>query len=90
MVRFPRFLPAANSFELAQQLSLKDLAQFVVREEESRITGDPLLTVIREAASGNEAMDMGMKEKLLGPGVEYGGKADPRSQVAMSDLEQRF
>lgn len=59
-------------------------------EEEPRVTGDPLPTVIREAASGDEAMDMGMQQQLLAPGVEHGGEADPCPQVAMGDLEECF
>jgi hypothetical protein len=52
-------------FELAQEFSPEDLAQLVVGEEETWITGDPLITLIREAAAGDEAMNMGVKEKLL-------------------------
>jgi hypothetical protein len=76
--------------ELAEQFPPEDLAQLVVGEEEAWITGDPLITLIREATAGDEAMGMGVKEKLLVPGVEQGGKPDPRPQVAMGDFEQRF
>jgi hypothetical protein len=79
-----------GGFELAQELSPEDGAQLVVGEEETWITGEPLLSVIREAAAGDEAMDMGMQEELLGPGVEHGGEADSHSQFAMGELEQGF
>jgi hypothetical protein len=76
--------------ELAEQFPPEDLAQLVVGEEEAWFTGDPLITLIREATAGDEAMSMGVKEKLLVPSVELGGKPDPRPQVAMGDFEERF
>ncbi len=79
-----------RGFELAQELSPEDDAQLVVGKEEPGITGDPLLSIIRETAARDEAMDMGMQQELLGPGVEHGAKADPGSQVAMGDLEERL
>ena len=45
----------------------------------------------RQAAGGNDAMDMGMKPEFLTPGVQHGEEADFRAEVPRiaSDFEKR-
>ena len=49
-----------------------------------------MLAVIGETAAGDEAMDVGMQQQLLAPGVEHGAEADSGPPIAMSELEECF
>ena len=46
----------------------------------------------RQAAGGNDAMDMGMKPELLTPSVQHGEEADFRAKVSgiARDFEKGF
>src|SRR5208283_4219169 len=50
-------------------------------QEEAGLAGDPARTVRRQAAAGNDDVDMRMVDQRRAPGVQYGGEADARAQM---------
>ena len=50
-------------------------------QEEAGLAGDPARTVRRQAAAGNDDVDMRMVGQRRAPGVQYGGQADARAQM---------
>ena len=50
-------------------------------QEEAGLAGDPARSVRRQAAAGNDDVDMGMMGQRRAPGVEDGGEADARAQM---------
>ena len=51
------------------------------RQEEASPAGDPARPVRRQAASGNDDVNVGMVGQRRAPGVQHGGEADPRAQM---------
>src|SRR3979411_2625639 len=51
-------------------------------QEEVRSAGDPARAIGREAATRNDAMDVGMMHQRLSPGVEDGDAADRTAEPA--------
>jgi hypothetical protein len=45
-------------------------------KKEARQAGDPALVVRRKTTAGNDAVQMGMVQQILPPGVQHGEKAD--------------
>ena len=50
-------------------------------QEEAGLAGDPARTVRRQAAAGNDDVDVRMVGQRRAPGVQYGGQADARAQM---------
>src|SRR5208337_237883 len=50
-------------------------------EEEAGPAGDPARPVWRQAAAGDDDVDMGMMGQRRAPGVEDGGEADARAEM---------
>ena len=50
-------------------------------QEETGLAGDPARPVRRQAAAGNDDVDVRMMGERRAPGVEYGGEADARAQM---------
>src|SRR5271157_4736199 len=50
-------------------------------QEEAGLAGDPARTVRRQAAAGNDDMDVRMVGQHRAPGVQYGGEADARAEM---------
>ena len=50
-------------------------------QEEAGLAGDPARPVRRQAAAGNDDVDMRMMGQRRAPGVEDGGEADARAQM---------
>ena len=50
-------------------------------EEEAGLAGDPASAVRRQAAAGNDDVNMRMMGKRRTPGVEHGGEADARAEM---------
>ena len=50
-------------------------------QEETGATGDPARTVRRQAAAGNDDVDVRMVGERRAPGVQYGGQADARAEM---------
>ena len=51
-------------------------------EEEAGLAGDPAPAVRRQAAAGNDDVDMRMMGERRAPGVQHGGEADARAQMS--------
>ena len=51
------------------------------RQEEARTTGDPPRAVRREAATGDDAMEMRVMHQGLSPGVQHGEKPDRGAEM---------
>ncbi len=51
------------------------------RQKEAALAGDPARTVRRQAAAGNDDVDVRMVGQRRAPGVQYGGQADARAQM---------
>ena len=51
------------------------------RQKEAGLAGDPARPVRRQAAAGNDHVDVGMVGHRRAPGVEHGGQADARAQM---------
>ena len=52
------------------------------RQQESRPGRDPALAVERDAAAGHDHVDVRVVGQCRAPGVEHGGDADARSEMA--------
>ena len=50
-------------------------------QEEGRLAGDPARPVRRQAAAGNDDVDVGMMGERRAPSMEDGGEADARAQM---------
>ena len=50
-------------------------------QEEASLAGDPAFAVGRQAAAGNDDVDMRMMGERRAPGVEDGGEADARAEM---------
>ena len=50
-------------------------------QEEAGLAGDPARPVRRQAAAGNDDVDVRMVGQRRAPGVEHGGEADARAQM---------
>ena len=61
-------------------------------QEEAGLAGDPARPVRRQAAAGNDDVDMRMMGQRRAPGVEDGGQADARAQMLRigGDGDQRL
>src|SRR5258708_34510843 len=64
------------------ELAAHQLGQGLDREEEGLAGGVPITAIGRNAAAGDKAMDVGMEDELLGPGVEHGENADGSADEA--------
>ena len=83
---------AKSPVERRHELTAKDSAEDFLREEEAVVRGDPAGVIGSEAASGYDAVDMGMMLQSLVPGVEHAEEADLGAEVTRvaGDLEQGF
>ena len=50
-------------------------------QKEAALAGDPARAVRRQAAAGNDDVDVRMVGQRRAPGVEHGGEADARAQM---------
>jgi hypothetical protein len=65
-----------------QEQPSKQLAEDPHRQQEGRPRRDPALAVEREAAARHDHVDVRMVRHRRPPGVEHGGDADARAEVA--------
>ena len=88
-VEFPVVEGAVEGF---QKQAPEQAAEDSNGEEEPRAAGDPAVAVRRESAAGHDAVQMGMEQQVLAPGVENGEEADVGAEVLgiASDGEQRL
>ena len=78
--------------QAGEKLAAKERAQNADWEQEVLARTDPVLATERQAAAGNDAVKVGMKEKLTRPGVQHAGDAKLGAEPAgiAAELEQRF
>src|ERR1039458_4034580 len=74
------FAVGIGLFESLQEEGAEQAAEHTYGEKESRQASLPL-TVGRESAARNDAVQVGMQMQVLPPGVQYGEEADLRAQV---------
>jgi len=72
---------AKGPTESAQEVVFEEGREDADGEQESRTGGNPVLMLERETSGWDEAMDVGMVEEILSPGVEDGEKTDIGAQV---------
>ena len=79
-------------FERVDELAAKDLAQHFLGKEVVLSCVDPAGVIGREAAGGNDDMEMRVKIELLAPTMQYREKTDLRTEVfwVASDFEKGF
>src|SRR5665213_873892 len=79
-----------GGLQSGDELAAKDAAEHLDRQEETVSRRDPACVVGGEAASGGDAVDMGMMLEPLVPGVEHAEESDLRAEVAgiAGDLKQ--
>jgi len=85
----------AASVGLAQsreKLAAEKPAENANGKQEIFARTEPALTVERQATTGHDAMNVGMKQKLAGPGVQHArdAKLGAEPTWVTSELEQRF
>lgn len=73
----------AGFFESGEELATEDSGQDLDGEEEPLATFNPRPSIGREATSGDNAVEMGMEEDVLAPGVKNRSEADLRAEMAL-------
>src|ERR1035437_4972313 len=78
--------------EAHHELAAEDTAEDFDGQKEAVRCGDPALVVGTESAGRDDAVNMGMVQQLLIPGVQYAEESNLRTQVfgISGDLEQSF
>src|SRR2546425_13377828 len=78
--------------ESVDKLSAKDLTQHLAGKEEPLGCRNPVGEIERQAAGGNDAMDMGVNFEFLTPGVQHTEEADLCTEMLgiARDLEKGF
>ena len=67
--------------EAFEEEAAEQARQHAHGQEEAGLAGDPARPVRRQAAAGNDDVDMRMMGQRRAPGVEDGGQADARAQM---------
>ena len=67
--------------EPVEEEAAEEARQHAHGQEEAGLAGDPARSVRRQAAAGNDDVDMRMVGQRRAPGVQYGGEADARAQM---------
>jgi hypothetical protein len=77
----PELLLLVGKYQHREKLSTEQSAQEAYGEEESVATTHPSFTIGTDSATWNDAVKVGMREKVLSPGVQDGKAADPGSEM---------
>jgi hypothetical protein len=83
-----RFL-LQGAFEELEQLASEHPGEDAHRDQKARACGDPAILRSVEAATGDDAMEVGVKEEGLGPGMQHGDRARRRSEPALAHGMER-
>lgn len=86
----PQFSRAVGLAETLHKLTAEDAAEDFNGQKEAGLCGDPALAVGTQTSGRDHAVNMGMVQQLLIPGVQHAEESDLRSQVfrIAGDLEQ--
>src|SRR5216684_994768 len=77
----PELASVERVLQVSKEQTAEEARQHPDRQKEARPAGDPAGTVDREAAAGDNAMEMRMKDERLSPRVEHGEEPDLCAQV---------
>ena len=72
-----------------EQLPPEHLGEDSHWDEKARRCGDPVITRGVQATARDDAVDVGVEEEGLGPGVEHGDRAWCRSEPSLADSVER-
>ena len=64
-----------------EEEAAKQARQHAHGQEEAGLAGDPARSVRRQAAAGDDDVDMGMMGERRAPGMEHGGEADAPAEM---------
>src|SRR5881227_2209699 len=64
-----------------QEETAEPVTEDLDRQKKLAAALDPLVVVGGQAAAGNDAVQVGMKVKVLAPGMEHGKEADFHAQM---------
>ena len=67
--------------QAAEEYPSEKATEYAHGKEEFRATANPAATVHRQAAAGDDAMQVRVMLQVLPPGVQYGEEADPGTKV---------
>ncbi len=70
-----------QGFEAVEKEPAEETRQHPHGQEEAGLAGDPARIVRRQAAAGNDDVDVRMVGQRRAPGVQYGGQADARAEM---------
>ena|SRR5881394_1263316 len=75
-----------------EKLASKECPQHTDRKQEVFASPDPTLAIGGQAATGDDAVHVGMEEQLTGPGMQHAGDAKLGAEPARiaTEREQRF
>jgi hypothetical protein len=78
--------------QIGDEFGPEQTAEHLDRQQELPATGNPAAPVGREATAGHDTMEMGMRMKVLSPGMQHRQKAEPGAEVlgVGGDLQQGF
>jgi hypothetical protein len=81
-----------RGLEPLQEQPTEEPGEYPDRQEEARPAGDPTHAIERQAATGNDTMDVGVMMEGLSPGVENGEHPDLGTEVTWvgGDRAQRL
>ena len=67
--------------EAVEEEAAEETRQHTHGQEEAGLAGDPARPVRRQAAAGNDDVDVRMVGERRAPGVQHGGEADARAEM---------
>ena len=67
--------------DAVEKQAAEETRQHAHGQEEAGLAGDPTRPVRRQAAPGNNDVDVRMVSERGAPGVEHGGEADARAEM---------
>ena len=70
-----------RSFETSDELAAKHATEHLDGKEKSMAWFDPARAIARQAAGGNDAMDMRVKAQFLVPGMENAEETDLSAEM---------
>jgi hypothetical protein len=70
-----------QGFEPLKEEPAEQARQHAHGEEETGLAGDPAGAVRRQAAAGNDDVDVRVMGERRTPGVQHGGEADARAEM---------
>jgi hypothetical protein len=73
--------PVQAGLDAGKEFSAEDAGEDADGKEETGVGEDPAVALGRQASPGDNAVEVGVEEKRLGPGVQNGGEPDLGAQT---------